>query len=222
MSRKRSLDNTDLVTDRKGKKVRLDDLMQDLTIDEVNDKFNNRSLIRPKQPQFRINADFNEPNSETASHNINAYLTQRIIHQYTQEYKSQLAIIPHYDRFQVLMNHLHCWILRLFNRFIVKYNKSNNTRIGKVRSFLKILQMIHLSSIQFNYYDLMTIIDQENHLEAIALQKRLAAAKSKSVSIEEIEEESFTFNDVRYNYWDKISNLDQDIDMEEDSDDMMV
>lgn len=58
---------------------------------------------------------------------------------------------------------------------------------------------------------MMSIVLEESQLELLAIQTRLLKPKTQ---LEEIEEDSFTFNDIKYNYWDRIQDL-GDVDMED-------
>lgn len=135
---------------------------------------------------------------------FNDYLTQKMVETYTTNLQAQGQVILKYNPEVLVVYHFQKWVTRLFNRFLVKYNRINGTKIATVKSFFKIISIINSPEYSFSYGDLFEVVFRESELELRAVLDRLARPKS---SLEEIEEEGVMFNDVRYDYWDNINGL---------------
>lgn len=146
---------------------------------------------------------------------IDDYLTHKMMQDYSTMVNSSGQIIPKYQPELLVIYHFQKWVTRLFNRFLAKYNRINDTKIPKFKNFFKIITVIQSHQYNFSYKDLFDVVFQESELELKAVIDRLSRPKS---ALEEIEEESVTFNDIKYNYWDTIQGLDVDIEMEEGQD----
>lgn len=187
------------VHNRHGKRMRLDSLFDELNLSQPPATSNHNT-------KFEINPDFSK-----VPKNYDSYITDKIMGDYMHQYDKGLQVIRPYSAKIVVGMHLQRWILRLFNRFITKYNRSNNTRVPRFNSFFKLANVVALHQYNLSYADVISIVLDEGRLELLAVQTRLLKPKT---SLEEIEEDSLTFNDIKYNYWDRISDLD-DVDMDD-------
>ncbi|EGV65438.1 hypothetical protein PSN45_002379 [Yamadazyma tenuis] len=202
-------DDAVLVDTSFGKRMRLDSYFDSLSLTDTTRQSKRQSPI----PSFEINPEVSSLPQKVPD--LNTYIADKIIVNFNAVYDSASQVIKYYNRNVVIAHHFQRWVLRLFNRFIVKYNKNNHTNIPRFKHFFKITNVIGSQQHNLTYHDLISIVQSESHLEAKAINKRLS--KPSSV-LEEIEEESFTFNDIKYNYWDTIQSLDQDVEMAEESD----
>lgn len=114
----------------------------------------------------------------------------------------------------VVIFHFHNWCLRNVNSFVKKYNERNPVdKIPIFRTYERLENYLKLKRKAIKTEDFWTIVLYENLNEQKALlQKRRNKddKESTDASFEQLEEE---LGDVRYNYWDR--NTENDIDMEQ-------
>lgn len=208
--RRLDFEEEELLAARFGKKLRLDNSSKYQPGIDIN-----RPLGIPEHQieiNPRVSIEFQYGSSTTS---IDEYLTKKMMDDYKSMLHTNGQIIQKYQPEVLVIYHFQKWVTRLFNRFIAKYNRINGTKIPRFQSFFKIINVINSQQYNFSYSDLFEVVLRESDLELKAVTARLSKPKT---ALEEIEEESLTFNDIRYDYWDSIHGLDATMDDIEMSD----
>lgn len=155
------------------------------------------------------------PNTVT---NIDVYVSEKLMEHFQNVISSSNQVIKWYLQFFVLTYVFQKWTLRLFNRFLKKYNarlkqeEPNNPGYRPFKFFYKITNLISNPDTNFTFADLMSILIQESQLEVLRLRKR-RQDKLKSDSDIELQ-----LKDIKYNYWDRVPDLAKDLEMSEPDD----
>ncbi|CAI5755571.1 unnamed protein product [Candida verbasci] len=166
----------DDLIDISSKKVKLDNLFNDLSL---NDK-----------PKFTINSKLKgkiTKKSYTTSQ-LDNYINDKIISHLEDVIKSSLKLIKYYNYKWLVYLIYQKWLIKMFNRFVKKYNEYNNTSY-KFKTIDEIMRSM-------NYHEIMKIVFQENELEKKRIEMKL-----------NLKEMNF-FKDIKYNYWFKNDDLD--------------
>lgn len=202
------------IADRTGKRIKLDTLFEDLKLDD--DKRDNAINKEKEYIVPNIKTHFSggifktkpAPRSYTSSQ-LDSYINERIVNHFQNIITSGLKIIPWYNYQFLVLYRLQRWFVKLFNRFIKKYNAKNNSSIKAFKSHQQILQLVRDGLLSWT--GLGNIINEENKLEIKRLllkdEKRQAKRNDKK-----IEEETEAYRDLGYNYWDNLK-FDGDLDM---------
>lgn len=221
---------------KNGKRIKLDNLLQELSLDDddidVKSKKATHSFIESKasklsqQTDYVVNPSINlksysvfkkssSPPPTINSPNINSYVMEKLVQHFHTLYNSKSALIQWYKPHLILSYHFENWVIRLFNRFIRKYNKrSNGTPIKKFKFYSKIMNLINLKEISFTYNDLLLILEQENKLEELKLnRKRKIRDYNKEKDSYTDEKDDKTFENIKYNYWDTLRGVNKDLEM---------
>ncbi|KAI5969304.1 hypothetical protein CANMA_001624 [Candida margitis] len=204
------------INDRAGKRIKLDTLFKNLKLDE-NKPAGSSSNGKEKEyflPNFKsplgggIFKTKPAPRSYTSSH-LDSFINDRIVNHFQNIITSGLKVIPWYNYRFLVLYRLQKWFVKLFNRFIRKYNTKNNSSIRPFKNHEQIIQLVRDGLLSWN--DLRNIINEENKLEI----KRLSLKEEKRQAKKDdkmIEEETETFKELGYNYWDNLK-FDKDLDM---------
>mmetsp|Transcript_1462 Transcript_1462/g.1458 ORF Transcript_1462/g.1458 Transcript_1462/m.1458 type:complete len:237 (+) Transcript_1462:202-912(+) len=183
----------------------------------------NKSSKLSQNPDFVVNPSLNlksysvfkkssSPPTTINSPNINSYVMERLAQHFHTVYNSKSALIQWYKPHFVLSYHFERWVIRLFNRFIRKYNKrSNGAKIKQITFYSKIMNLINLKDINFTFNDLLHILEQENKLEALRLNKKRKNREEKELPIDETDDK--IFENIKYNYWDTLREVNKDFEM---------
>lgn len=221
---------------KNGKRIKLDNLLQELSLDDddidVKSKKATHSFIESKasklsqQTDYVVNPSINlksysvfkkssSPPPTINSPNINSYVMEKLVQHFHTLYNSKSALIQWYKPHLILSYHFENWVIRLFNRFIRKYNKrSNGIPIKKFKFYSKIMNLINLKEISFTYNDLLLILEQENKLEELKLnRKRKIRDYNKEKDSDTDEKDDKTFENIKYNYWDTLRGVNKDFEM---------
>lgn len=202
--------------DRVHKRIRLDDLFDSLHIGGDNVPRGGRLLtnnIHENDNDVDLE-DENEADEElfipnyTYPSKFDMFLQSKINRQFNEEMESDFQLIIWYDPRWVMIYHFQRWVVRLFNRFVARYNKHNGTAIPRVRRYDKILRLVETR--QLTPGEMENIINNETQLELQELARKDARRLKKSAKLEELQ-------DTSYNYWDRGGVFDRDIDMSSDS-----
>ncbi|CAG88620.2 DEHA2E23804p [Debaryomyces hansenii CBS767] len=221
---------------KNGKRIKLDNLLQELSLDDddidVKSKKATHSFIESKvskssqQTDYVVNPSINlksysvfkkssSPQPTINSPNINSYVMEKLVQHFHTLYNSKSALIQWYKPHLILSYHFENWVIRLFNRFIRKYNKrSNGIPIKKFKFYSKIMNLINSKEISFTYNDLLLILEQENKLEELKLnRKRKIRDYNKEKDSDTDEKDDKTFENIKYNYWDTLRGVNKDFEM---------
>lgn len=178
-------------------------------------------------PSLKLNkySVFKPSSSSTpgsSSNSIDSYITDRLMEHFQNIIQLGNTLIHWYRPFSLIVYRFQKWTLRLFNRFLRKYNAlQNNNNIGykKFRPFkfyYKIMNLINSKEINFTYQDLINILDQETKLELeIIKKKRISREESNKNSDNEYSD--INIQELKYNYWDRLPGLNKDLEMSESS-----
>ncbi|CAK9436447.1 uncharacterized protein LODBEIA_P10050 [Lodderomyces beijingensis] len=218
------------MADRSGKRIKLDSLLEDLHLNDdkpthsfidKKDKGKRDSYIIPhvKSP-FGLGSGgsgggiFKKPNapqSYTLSQ-LDNYINGRIVDHFQNIITSNMKMITWYN-FKFLIVYVYRrWFVKLFNRFLRKYNTKNQSKIHPFNTYEKVLQLIPEGHLTWN--DLKKIIAEENRLEIKRLQLKQEVRESQKES-DSIKREAEEYKGLGYNYWDNLK-LDGDLDMLDD------
>lgn len=222
----RSDDNDDEeYIDMSGKRVKLQ--MNDLSIEDKRPVKTRRYEINPKLHLFDNSTRSSSSSSSSSSvplkntssytsSNLTSKLNGILADHFQQVLHSGLKVIRWYNYRFVVIYRYKRWFVKLWNRFVKKYNEKNKVYIRPFASMEQILKLIQDNLISWN--DLSNIIAQENELEIkrLALKEEIRNLNKK---FEQINDENEALKDIHYNYWDNL-NFDKDLDMLDVSDDV--
>ncbi|CAN3373340.1 hypothetical protein DIURU_001285 [Diutina rugosa] len=172
------------------KRMRLEDLFDSLSIDESDDH------------------EYDIPDY-LASSAFDNYIQNRINKEYTEEIEKSYQLIKWFNPRVLLIYRWQMWMVRLFNRFIQKFNEKNGTRLPRIKRYDKIIRLV--ANGQLTRDELVNIIAQETNLELIDIRRRRLRRQRKDEKAK-IQE----FKDLSYNYWDNLG-IDRDIEMSSES-----
>ncbi|EMG48771.1 hypothetical protein SBY92_004088 [Candida maltosa Xu316] len=215
MSRKHARsddDEEEELYDNSGKRVKLDTLLQNLSIDEDDDK------DKHVKAEYHINPNILLSNQKTDSYtysNLTSKLNGIIADHFKDVLHAGLQVIPWYNSKFLIIYHYRQWFVKLFNRFIKQYNEKHHTSIKNFPTCEKILQLVKDNMLTLQ--ELKNIIAQENNLELQRLQLKQEMRRSNK-RFEELSSERNAYKDLSYNYWDNLK-FDKDLDMLDSSDD---
>ncbi|KAI5966734.1 uncharacterized protein KGF55_000143 [Candida pseudojiufengensis] len=215
---------------RSGKRIKLDSLLEDLSLNHSNksthpfidnkDKDKDKDKDKPKRdyiiPKYSGGV-FKKPNAPQSysSSQLDSFINERIVDHFQNIITSSLKLIHWYNYKFLIVFRLQKWFVKLFNRFVRKYNQKNNLSIRPFKTYDQIIALIHDKFITWN--DLGNIIDEENKLEMKRLAQKEKNRKSEKDQ-EDLKKESETFKDLGYDYWDNLK-FDKDLDMLDADDD---
>ncbi|RCK62429.1 hypothetical protein Cantr_08955 [Candida viswanathii] len=197
--------------DMSGKRVKL--LMNNLSLDDKRPLKSRRYEINPEL-HFFDNTTVKGYDSYTGS-NLTSKLNGIIADHFQKVLHSGLQVIRWYDYRFVVIYRYKRWFVKLWNRFVKKYNQKNKVYIRAFGSMEQILKLIQDNLITWK--DLTNIITQENELEIKRLELK-EEIRNLDKRFEEISAENDALKDIHYNYWDNL-NFDKDLDMLDVSDD---
>ncbi|SGZ47070.1 CIC11C00000003272 [Sungouiella intermedia] len=190
------------------KKIRLETLLQNLTLEPT------RPIAKPAK--FSINTMFNSEQDSPRQSRIDSYISEKIMQEFKDKLYQDNALIKWVPPFLVITAHFQRWVKRLFNMFVKRFNEHNPHRapIRRFPTYLKIIQLVRDPNVAFTLDDLANILKEYNLIES----RKLALKKDKradSKKVEEIHEEERIARETKYAYWDRFSNLREDVVMEE-------
>ncbi|KAI5950752.1 hypothetical protein KGF54_003826 [Candida jiufengensis] len=230
-SKKHSLEDDDDSSDeenikdfRSGKRIKLDSLLEDLKLNEdknsthpfINNKEKDKDKDKDKSKRDYVIPKYSggifkkpsNPQSYTSSQ-LDSYINDKIVDHFQNIITSSLKIIRWYNYKFLVVFRLQKWFIKLFNRFVKKYNLKNNSSIRPFKSYDQIIALIHEKFITWN--DLKNIIDEENKLEMKRLYIKEENRKTQKDKAN-IEKETAAYKNLGYNYWDNLK-FDKDLDM---------
>lgn len=197
----------------RGKRMKLDNLFGDLSLTEkeYQSKLEPDYVVNPKIKHTL----FKKPGTSPGG-TINSYIAEKLMDHFNNVIASSLLVLPWYNPRRLVMFRLERWTIKMFNRFLRKYNIRHHTRIKLAKSCHTIFEMIRQNNL--HYVDLLKILFQENALEL----HRLREKRQKKVQQEQEDE----VLDVRYDYWDghfkdNVVEIEMDEDEDEDEVDTM-
>lgn len=167
---------------------------------------NSKFVINPKLKNHMIFKKSPSPKKNVQSLDINSYISNKIISHFNILAHSNLAVIKAYNPKFLLIYRFQKWMIKLFNRFISKYNKHNFVKIQRVKSYDKIISLIRQNNISFQ--QLVEVIIQENHLSLLQLKQRQEQSKADAAREFDVN----VYNGISYKYWDNLK-FDNDIEM---------
>lgn len=199
--------------DMSGKRVKL--LMDDLSIEDKRPLKARRYVINP---ELHLNDNPSTPLNTTSTY-TSSNLTSKLNHILADHFQnllhSGLQVIRWYDYRVVVIYRYRKWFVKLWNRFLKKYNERNKVYIRAFTSMEQILKLIQDNLITWN--DINNIISQENELEMKRLELK-HELRNLNKRFQEIDDENDAFKNIGYNYWDNL-NFDKDLDILDVSDD---
>ncbi|KAG7662794.1 uncharacterized protein J8A68_003648 [[Candida] subhashii] len=210
-------DEDDEVTDSSGKKIKLDSIFQNLSISESKsskqpeEKKNTCFVINPGITTKYGGIHKRVPSGSTIprSLSINSFLNERLNEHLNELLIKSLSLVHWYDYRFLVIYWYQKWFIKLFNRFVRKYNERNGTSIPRFKTYDKILQLVNdnmLSSV-----DLFNIISQENELEIHRLRVKQEKRELRK-GAEDSKSEQEIYGNIKYDYWDTI-HFDPDLEM---------
>lgn len=201
--RSRSFSNYDDDKHVYEKRARIDELLQNLTLDKDSGEISLRSGASPNPLKSEISTKPLDTQYEVFAADslpipsFDHYISNKLYEHCQNMTRANLLLIrPYNPRFLVLYN-VQKWAVRMFNRFILKYNQNHNARVAPVKNCSTILEWVKNGVLSLDSLNL--ILTQENKLSMMEVaQRRLAKDEQR---IEELERE---FSGIKYNYWDNI------------------
>ncbi|CUM65952.1 uncharacterized protein PRCAT00003605001 [Priceomyces carsonii] len=194
------------------KKIKLDYLLDNLKLCDDNEENNTSASdqlnvydINPNIKSYSVIKTTDD--SSTSLPNITSYIALKLVSHYENTIKSNLSLIPWYNYKFLVAYKFQRWLLRMFNKFLRKYCKRNHSKYKPLRLFDKMMNLISQNKLSFQ--DLLKIAIKENDIELRNLRHKY---ELKEVSEEDIEDESGTLANVKYNYWDNLK-FDKELDM---------
>lgn len=171
------------------KRIHLDNLFQTLSLDDPEE------------------LNISEVGHIPTTDDINSYIVKKLAIQYINAQKARFALIKYYDWRFLVVYYFQRWVLRLFNRFWRRYNRSIGRKLLKVfRSYHQVMEVLNLTkSLTLQHF--ASILDQENRFEQQQLVRRSKARADR--------EDASLLKDVAYNYWDTFEHFDCDQEMME-------
>ncbi|QBM86831.1 hypothetical protein METSCH_B00210 [Metschnikowia aff. pulcherrima] len=211
ISRKHRL-NTDIDASlRPAKRVRLESLLENLSLHNDPSPHHTQAL--------KINPLLDQAETQTKKRratDLNSIILEKMAEAYKDRILQGLAISRYIHPFAIVIRHFQRWLRRLFNNFVRKYNeRAKGLRyIKPFKSFAGIIALTNDPSVAFTYTDLLNIVLDENAIEAQRLRhKRDKNLDSKK--LREITDEEELRRESSYRYWDRVSYVTSDIDMED-------
>ncbi|KAI5948766.1 hypothetical protein KGF57_005164 [Candida theae] len=205
---------------RTGKRMKLDQLFGNLKLTDekvgagASDNDNENEYILPQIKSDSGGIFKSKPTRTYTSSQLDSYINEKITQHFQDIITEGLKVLPWYNYRFLVLYRLQRWFVKLFNRFIRKYNAKNNTSIRSFKDHNQILQVVRDGLL--SWQELGNIINEENKLEMKRLslkeEKRQAKRDNKK-----IEEETEAYKDLGYNYWDNL-NFDRDLDMLDETD----
>lgn len=197
---------------RPAKRVRLESMLEKLSL------HNEPEAFCQQKPRYQVNplVDSQEPQvKKRRTADLDSIILEKMAEAYKDHILLGLMLIHYCHPLAVLVRHFQVWVKRLFNFFVRKYNERNGgvRRMRPFQSFSRIMALTRDSNVAFTYGDLLQIVLEENVLEA----QRLQAKKDKTLDSEklrEIKDGEELVRESRYTYWDKVSKLSPDVDMD--------
>ncbi|ABN65306.2 predicted protein [Scheffersomyces stipitis CBS 6054] len=221
ISKKRASESDDIYSYSSGKRIRLDNLFDGLSLGgdrsspEQENSIREDFVINPNVETYSVyKKKISKPRSNTSSgitSDFSSYLAEKLVDHFNEEMLRNLQVIPWYDYRFLVIYRFERWAVRLFNRFLREFNKRNNLRIGPMRNYDKILKLVEEQKITAN--DLFNILDQMCHAEMAQIEKRKWYRSQKQDESHFVDEAEI-LKDTRYDYWDTL-NIDRDSAMSE-------
>ncbi|CAX39743.1 conserved hypothetical protein [Candida dubliniensis CD36] len=205
-------DEDDNLRDHSGKRVKLDSLLKNLSLEDQENE--NRYIINPKITYENIFSKSGSRYSTLTESQLASNLNEKLTRSFKNSLESGLRLILWYNAKFLIMYRYQKWFVKLFNRFIKKYNEKNRVSISTFHSFTEIMKLVRDRLITLK--DLANIIDQENQLEIKRLELKQEMRRSEK-RFEEVTAEQDAYQDLKYNYWDNLK-FDKDLDMLDVSD----
>lgn len=190
------------------KRVRLDTLLLNLSLDP------DKPIAKPAK--FSISSAINTEMQYPPQTAIDSYISEKMYKDFKDKYYNDLALIRWTLPIVVIATHFQRWVKRLFNAFVVRFNENNPNRkpVKKFTSYNKIIQLVQNPSVAFTIEDLGNILKEYNILE----RKKLALKRDKradSKKVEEMHEIEQIVRESKYAYWDRFSDINDDVVMED-------
>lgn len=205
-------DEDDNLRDHSGKRVKLDSLLKNLSLEDQENE--NRYIINPKITYENIFSKSGSRYSTLTESQLASNLNEKLTRSFKNSLESGLRLILWYNAKFLIMYRYQKWFVKLFNRFIKKYNEKNRVSISTFHSFTEIMKLVRDRLITLK--DLANIIDQENQLEIKRLELKQEMRRLEK-RFEEVTAEQDAYQDLKYNYWDNLK-FDKDLDMLDVSD----
>lgn len=144
---------------------------------------------------------------------VNDFIASKLYLHFHSIYISKAALVKWYNSRWLIVYHFQKWVIRLFNRFYKKYIKKigGTGRVKLYSDFNSILDMINSESVNFQWNDLMRILNEENYLEGIRLQKK-AISRTEKEQLKRVLADKI-IEDHSYSYWDRLKGIDKDVNM---------
>lgn len=205
-------DEEDNLRDHSGKRVKLDSLLKNLSLEDQENE--NRYIINPKITYENIFSKSGSRYSTLTESQLASNLNEKLTRSFKNALELGLRLILWYNAKFLIMYRYQKWFVKLFNRFIKKYNEKNRVSISTFHSFTEIMKLVRDRLITLE--DLANIIDQENQLEIKRLELKQEMRRLEK-RFEEVTAEQDAYQDLKYNYWDNLK-FDKDLDMLDVSD----
>lgn len=119
-----------------------------------------------------------------------AYVAERMLSQYHEMMQSRHQLIRPYNSQLLVAYRFQTWVVRMFNRFIRRYNEAHQTRIKPLQSYYKLMVMVEQGQIDFG--EMVRIVFEENGIEL----RRLRLKFDKRPSSDSLDQ-----NCLHYDYW---------------------
>lgn len=196
------------------KRVRLEVLLDHLSLD-------NEQPLPKRLRSYFINPLLHSdgPNLETSNTSINgvdSLINEKLAEGYKNMLLEGLMLIKWRHPLMVVIVHFQTWVKRLFNAFVLKFNKAHSGRppVKRFRLYSQITALVEDPRVQFTQGELLDIVAQENNLE----QRVLAWKRDKHSTdkrLQEVKEGEALARECNYKYWDCMARFPQDVAMED-------
>lgn len=201
---------------RPNKRIKIDQLLQNLSLDGGNNRFDGGAYKRTPVSEFSINPLVDIYDNQPKKPTLESYISGKMIDEYCSQYNQSSAVWRCFLPRALVVYHFQVWVHRLFNGFVRLYNERNKGRkpVKLFKSYFNVLWLVQDPNVQFTMEDLWHIMRQQNVIE----KEKMALKRDKRMNdkrLEEIYDEQKILEDCNYQYWNRFSQLHRDAEMEE-------
>lgn len=194
---------------RSNKRVRIDHLLLKLSL-------NGEKTKNVSPSKFTINPLVESYENPPKKPSLESYISGKMMDEYCSQYDKNLALWRCFLPRSLVFYHFQLWVRRLFNSFVRVYNERSHPRkpMKPFKSYFSVLWLVQDPTVQFTMDDLWHILRQQNLVE----KEKIALKRDKRISdkrLEEIKDEQKLGEECDYQYWNRFSKLQRDIEMDE-------
>lgn len=160
------------------KRVKLEDLLDHLSLDT-------------HKPQYHI------PPTAHAVSAIDKLFAAKLRSHCAALALARLLLLPAYCPTLLVVVRFRKWLVRMFNRFLARYNRSHNMHVPRVSHVSRVVSYISQGHLSLETLNLILLEESRLLLEELHV-KRVGKAESR---VQELERDCWN---ARYSYWDTI------------------